>query len=892
MEHNSLIDVVYVSAFYNIKSTATHDSIIESFQPFLNTNLKIVFFTDFEELSLGNVEQINLPRSELVSFQQESANLPEYRNKEKDTLEFLQLMNAKPEFLHRAKKHIEAKTYVWFDFGILKIIKNKENFINSMALLDQASVEGKVVIPGCINKDLINFNNLFVYPIWRFCGGLLIVSSTVVDKFHELHLAILESCRNAGSLTWEVNLWAKIEADNPDIFHWYKADHNDSIMPRLTSRSSNGKKIIYLTMIKNESAIIRRSIESVLGLCDAICVCDTGSTDNTVEVVNECFKSLNVPCKLYHHTWKNFGANRTESFNASVDFCKGLGWDLNNTYSLLLDADMQLEVRTFDKNTLTSPGYCIIQRSPNMEYYNTRLVQIGFPWTCKGVTHEYWDGFNCEFIPSDAIFINDVGDGGCKGDKFERDVRLLEEGLKMEPNNERYLFYLAQSYKDSGRIDDSILYYKKRIDAGGWCEEVWYSMYTIMKLYEEKGDFAQMEMWGMKAYEYRRERAENIYHLVRFFRNRRQFFKAWHYWEIGSVIKKPPSDILFIETDVYDRLFDYERTIIHHYVFPTNKHDSLKYSIDYYNRYNDHSVYHNIKWYVQAVPLIKHEIQFESIGDFTPTSTSFCKRQDGKYIVNVRYVNYRIQPDGSYMMFMNGDLSRNHPVITENYTCIMDSKFNIISPLQKMNMHDPVIHNSHIKGLEDVRLFNSNGGISYIATTLEYSYNGKIRQHTGKYCLQSKSFIQNKTLIPPTESECEKNWIPYKDKFIYKWYPFQIGSLNDNMLTIVKQQNTPLFFSHMRGSSTLVDDGEFTWGLTHFVIYEQPRKYYHSLVKIDSKNDNILAYSNPFFFINNAIEYVLGFEKRGDIMYAFVSQNDSDPSLVEFNNRDLVWNYL
>lgn len=891
MEHNALVDVVYVTAFYNIKSTATHSSIINSFEPFLNTNLKILVFTDFEDLSLGNIEKIVLPRANLTSFLQESAALPEYRNKEKDTLEFLQLMNAKPEFLYRAKKHLDAKVYVWFDFGILKIIKNKDQFLKSMALLDQSLIKGKVVIPGCINKDLINYNNLFVYPIWRFCGGLLIVCKSAVDKFHELHLSSLECCRKLESLTWEVNLWSKIEVDNPEIFHWYKADHNDSIMPTIISKSSE-KKIIYLTMIKNESAIICRSIESVLALCDAVCVCDTGSTDNTVDVVTEYFKTLSIPCKLYNHTWKNFGHNRTESFNASVDFCKGLGWDSNNTYALVLDADMQLEVRSFDKNTLIKPGYCIIQRAPNMEYYNTRFIQIGFPWKCVGVTHEYWDGFNCEFIPSESIFINDVGDGGCKGDKFERDVRLLEEGLNQEPNNERYLFYLAQSYKDSGRIDDAITYYKKRIDAGGWFEEVWYSMYTIMKLYEEKGDFAQMEMWGMKAYEYRKERAENIYHLVRFFRIRRQYFKAWHYWEIGSVIMKPSADILFIETDVYDRLFEYERTIIHHYVFPNKKYESLKYSVDYYNKYNDISVYHNIKWFVQPLPLKIHETQFEPIGDFTPTSTSFCLRPDGKYVVNVRYVNYRIQPDGSYMMFMNGVLSRNHPVITENYTCVMDSKFNIISPLQKMNINDPVIHNTHIKGLEDVRLFNCDGVVNYIATTLEYSYNGKIRQHAGKYCVQSKSFIENRSLIPPHESDCEKNWIPYKNNFIYKWHPFQIGSLDENKLSIHKEQATPLFFSHMRGSSTLVDDGEFTWGLTHFVIYEQPRKYYHSLVKIDSKNDKIVSYSNPFFFINNAIEYVLGFEKRGDTMYAFVSQNDSDPSLVEFNNHDLVWNYL
>ena len=892
MEHNSSVDVVYVTALYKIETYSNIESNIEYFKPFLDTNFKIVVFTDIEDLALGSAQQIYMSKNDLASFSQTEAILPEYRNKEKDTLGFIQLMNAKSELLYRTKKLIKAKVYVWFDFGILKIIKDKKKFIESMEDVHTSAIEGKVVIPGCISKDAINFNNLFVYPIWRFCGGILIVSESIVDTFHELHLKELEKCKQLNTITWEVNLWASIEHLNPDIFHWYKADHNDTIIPVSKKIQEGDKKIIYLTMIKNESAIIRRSIETAVAMCDAICVCDTGSTDSTIEVVEEYFKNISIPGKLYKHTWKNFGYNRTESFKAAVNFCEQLGWHPNTTYALLLDADMRIEIGpNFNKNMLSSPGYGIIQKAPNMEYYNTRLIQIGFPWKCTGVTHEYWDGYSCNLLPTDVLFINDIGDGGCKADKFERDVKLLEEGLKDEPNNERYLFYLAQSYKDCRRIDESIIYYKKRINAGGWCEEVWYSMYTLMKLYEEKGDFARMEMWGLKAYEYRKERVENIHHLVRFFRNRRQFYKAWHYLELGIGVKKP-SDVLFIESDVYSHGFEYERQIIHNYVFPDKKNESIQYALDYYNKFNDYSAYNNIKWFVNKIPLVIHDIEFQQIGDFIPTSTSFCKLSNGKYAVNVRYVNYRIQPDGSYMMYENDDLSRNHAVRTENYFCLMNSNFNIISPLQKMVMNDTPLHATHIKGLEDVRLFINNDELYYLGTTMEYSYNGKIRQHMGKYCINTNMFINNNSLIPPTDTECEKNWIPYKNKFIYKWHPFQIGNINNNILEIESSQETPPFFSHMRGSSTLIDDGEYIWGITHCVIYEQPRKYYHMLVKIDKATDKLISYTLPFFFINNAIEYCLGFDKRGSKIYAFISQNDSNTKLVEFNDYDLVWKYL
>ena len=89
-------------------------------------------------------------------------------------------------------------------------------------------------------------------------------------------------------------------------------------------------------------------IESTLPIADAVCVCDTGSTDNTVEVLTEYFKDFKIPAKVFNgpeHIFKNFGYNRSQSFLAAVAYCKELGWDPENTYALALDADMQLVVQ-------------------------------------------------------------------------------------------------------------------------------------------------------------------------------------------------------------------------------------------------------------------------------------------------------------------------------------------------------------------------------------------------------------------------------------------------------------------------------------------------------------------------------------------------------------------
>ncbi len=890
-------DIVFVTALYPDDKGYSQES-YQKWKQLYSGIQPLICFTDVQDSQDCAPTCVTLPRKELLSFQQTEAILPQLRNPEKDTLNHFQRSNAKTELLWRASQIQKARLgYVWLDFDILSISSNAEYFMKRLTRLNEAFevVPNKIVFPGCLQKDQINWDHLFAFPIWRFCGGLILVPSSLIENFHALHRIHLEKCRVLGALTWEINIWAAIEQEKPDLFHWYSADHNDSILE--APRKQQPKKLIYLSMIKNESRIIRRSIEAALPIVDAICICDTGSTDNTLEVLEETYKSISIPAKTYSgdaYAWRNFGHNRSLSFQCAVDMCKSLGWDPEHTYAVLLDADMRLKPQPkFTKQILTAIGYKIIQKSGSLEYYNTRFVKLSHPWKCVGVTHEYWDGGNTDTLTQDVVFIDDVGDGGCKADKFERDVRLLEQGLKDEPNNPRYLFYLAQSYKDNKQLDKAIEYYKKRVDAGGWFEEVWYSMYTLCKLYAEKGMAADMEYWGLKAYEYRKGRSENILFMVRFFKDRRQYWKAWHYWELGSRIQKP-SDLLFIETDCYDKGFELERTILHDYVFPHKKRESLDYSIQAFNRWGDGFCYSNIQWFVQKLPCTVRKLEFQDIGDYVATSTCIVPLKSGQYRLNVRYVNYRIQPNGGYLMSVDGVINGDNPVLTENYTCLMDANMNIISSLERMVMKDePRTVNARIRGLEDVRIWRPSAEsdeLRYIATTSDHSYDGHIRQHTGIYNVASHTYEKNASLKPPMPTDCEKNWIPYKgDSFIYSWCPFRIGSLKDNQLVIETHQETPRFLTHMRGSSTLCEEDGFWYGITHCVIYQQPRKYYHMVVKIDGATNKLVGYTDPFFFCNNAIEYCLGFLKKGNCYNAIVSQNDRHPILVSFEEKDLRW---
>ena len=108
-------------------------------------------------------------------------------------------------------------------------------------------------------------------------------------------------------------------------------------------------------MIKNEEKILKRCLEAVENFVDCFCICDTGSTDNSLEIAKEFLKT-HKGCLTYE-PWKNFGHNRTVSFqNAQTYIKQALKWDLLKTYGLLLDADMVFVNKTLKEQTLNAIG--------------------------------------------------------------------------------------------------------------------------------------------------------------------------------------------------------------------------------------------------------------------------------------------------------------------------------------------------------------------------------------------------------------------------------------------------------------------------------------------------------------------------------------------------------
>jgi len=323
-------------------------------------------------------------------------------------------------------------------------------------------------------------------------------------------------------------------------------------------------RIILISMIKNESAIIERALGSIVDFVDAICVCDTGSTDSTVSIINNYFKTVKIPTRLCNHTWKNFGYNRSLSFTETVKFCKDLNWNPSKTYGLLLDADQKLVVLpSFDRQISFTPnesGYNLMLKTSGCLHHVPKFINLGREWNCVGSTHEYWTDEKDEDGPIDLdeeeIYIDDVGDGGCKSDKYERDIRLLLQDLEKNPEDSRTIYYLGQSHYDTNNYEEALKWFEKRLKYKGTDEEV-YNSYLNIAISVKELDKPESEVKAafekcMELYPYM---LEPIYYFMEYYISNKKWIEAFEIGKLGLDFEMHEDYPFITEYPLYEHIF-------------------------------------------------------------------------------------------------------------------------------------------------------------------------------------------------------------------------------------------------------------------------------------------------------------------------------------------------
>ncbi len=297
-------------------------------------------------------------------------------------------------------------------------------------------------------------------------------------------------------------------------------------------------------IVKDEAAVIERCLASVKPFIDRWVIVDTGSTDGTQDQIRRYLADL--PGELHERAWVNFGHNRTEA----LELARGQA-----DYILIMDADnIFCTPAGWHWPALDADAYELTLLSAGVRYQQCLLVADRLHWRWVGVLHEYLTtDATHQSVALAGPWVDRRHEGARSRDPltYRKDAAILEAALLKEPNNERYVFYLAQSWRDAGEPQKALDAYRRRAAMGGWDEEVWYASYEVAIQTERLGGSpAEVRSAYLEAYQRRPTRAEPLYELARYHRLRDEMALAYLFAKQAVAIPRP-DDRLFLDEAVY-----------------------------------------------------------------------------------------------------------------------------------------------------------------------------------------------------------------------------------------------------------------------------------------------------------------------------------------------------
>ena len=276
-------------------------------------------------------------------------------------------------------------------------------------------------------------------------------------------------------------------------------------------------KLCLNMIVKNESHIIKDTLSKLLNKVqfDYWVISDTGSTDNTKEIITDFFKEKNIKGELFNDEWKDFGHNRTKALEHAFD---------KSEYLLIFDADDEI-IGDFKLPILTKDSYHLQFGNANgTSYTRTQIINNEKKWKYIGVLHEIIQCID-NYSTEETIKGNYYTISGKSGDrsrdpnKYLKDALILEKAYEeaLKNNNElynRYGFYCANSYFDCGKYEDAIKWYKITLDNKNWNQEKYVACLKIYHCYNALNQKETGMFYLVKSFSYDKERVECLYELV------------------------------------------------------------------------------------------------------------------------------------------------------------------------------------------------------------------------------------------------------------------------------------------------------------------------------------------------------------------------------------------
>lgn len=271
-------------------------------------------------------------------------------------------------------------------------------------------------------------------------------------------------------------------------------------------------KLALMMIVKNEAGIIAETIDLICKHFspDYWVISDTGSTDDTKDVITKKMSEKNINGHFADLEWKDFSTNRNHVLNEAMKYAD---------YLLTFDADDGIS-GNFVMPILKADKYNLRMQSGGMSYNRPFIFSTKRRWKWLGVLHEY---ITCEDGDHTS---NDVGgeyyiqhnrvlgarSSQDKKTKYGNDGNILAAAIENPdtPKNmiPRYTYYAGQSYKDADMMEKAVPFFEQTTKLNGWTEEKYLASIALARYYNTCGNSMLALNWYGKAGQFSPSRVE------------------------------------------------------------------------------------------------------------------------------------------------------------------------------------------------------------------------------------------------------------------------------------------------------------------------------------------------------------------------------------------------
>ena len=330
-------------------------------------------------------------------------------------------------------------------------------------------------------------------------------------------------------------------------------------------------KICVYTICKNESKFLKRWLESIKD-ADYICVLDTGSSDDTLELLKKSNIIYNQ--KIFENF--RFDVARNESLKLipnDTDVCICMDID-----EVLLPGWREAIESVWQSDT-TRLRYIYNWSldeydKPKVSFYQDKIHGYnGYVWV--NPVHEIlkYKNKNEVYAQTDKLIINHYPDKEKSRSSY---LPLLELSVKENPENDRNMHYLGREYMFYQMWEKSIETLKKHLSlkSAVWKDERCASMRFIGRCYNNLGNYEEAENWFLKAVNEAPHLRDPLVELALLYYQKQDWGKVIKYCNLAlkiSINEKTYINEVFSFDETIDDLLslayfyinDYERAIEH-----------------------------------------------------------------------------------------------------------------------------------------------------------------------------------------------------------------------------------------------------------------------------------------------------------------------------------------